>query len=369
MIKWSCKAVKVSELKEYADNPRHLMEKGMEDLKASISKFGMSEPLCCNPDMTIIGGHARKKTLEALNIEEVNVFMPDRVLTEKEVKELNIRLNKNVAGEFDFEVLANTCEIDELVDWGFSEEELVGLKDPIEETGTEDDIPPVPVEPRSKLGDLYELGNHRVLCGDSTDKEIVAVLMDGQKANMVFTDPPYGMNAVSNSGVLSKRYSSDIKNDDSPDTAKKAFALCESLQIEKIVFWGANYYADCLTDSSCWLVWDKNNGNSDQMDCELAWTNLKGCTRRFVQASEKINRVHPTQKPVDLPVWCFKKYEAGDVLDLFLGSGSTLIACELTNRKCYGIELDPIYMDVIVQRYVDYVGDNKIKLNGESIEW
>jgi len=79
--------------------------------------------------------------------------------------------------------------------------------------------------------------------------------------------------------------------------------------------------------------------------------------------------MHPTQKPVDLPVWCFKKYEAGDVLDLFLGSGSTLIACELTNRKCYGIELDPIYMDVIVQRYVDYVGDNKIKLNGESIEW
>ena len=369
---WHNERRRIDELVPYGNNPRRLTSKQRADLKASISRFHLVEVPAINTDNTIVSGHMRLKILSGIEgmDYEVDVRVPNRTLTEQEFKEYNIRANKNT-GEFDFDILSSSFEYEDLQDWGFSDDELTDFTlDLIDDDDSGDDVvPDKPVEARSQLGDLYELGSHRVLCGDSTDKEIVAVLMNGDKADMVFTDPPYGVSAVSSSGVLSKTYGKDIKNDDSVDTAKKAFALCKELQIDKVVFWGANYYCDCLDDSTCWLVWDKNNGGSDQMDCELAWTNLKGCTRKFTQSSEKTNRVHPTQKPVELSGWCFDKYGAGGVLDLFLGSGSTLIACEKTKRRCYGMELDPQYVDVIVQRYVDYTGNNKIRLNGEDIEW
>jgi len=200
-----------------------------------------------------------------------------------------------------------------------------------------------------------DIKSHYVMCGDSTKIEDVEKLMDGKKADMVFTDPPYGMNAVSNSGVLKETYKTDIMGDETTDVAIDTFNLCLTLDIDKQVWWGANYYSNILPPSPCWLVWDKNNGGSDQMDCELAWTNLKGVTRQFTQASEKTNRVHPTQKPVGLAGWVLKNYGGDIVLDLFLGSGSTLIACEQTNRICYGMEIDPKYIDVIRKRYAKFI--------------
>ena len=178
--------------------------------------------------------------------------------------------------------------------------------------------------------------------------------MDGEKADAIFTDPPYGMNAVSKSGVLSKRYKTDILGDDNQDVAIDSFKVWNA----KDEFWfGANYYPQCLPTSGCWIVWDKNNGGSDQADAELCWTNQKGVVRIFKQASEKTNRVHPTQKPVSLPEWCFNRWELGKIIaDPFLGSGSTLIAAEKTKRKCYGMELDPKYCDVIVKRWEDFTG-------------
>lgn len=124
MISWTTKKVKVSNLKEYKGNPRTFTEKGIEDLKKSISKFGLAEPIVCNPDLTIIGGHARKKTLELLNIKEVIAYIPERELTPKEIKELNIRLNKNIAGEWNFDLLANEFKVKDLLDWGFENYEL-----------------------------------------------------------------------------------------------------------------------------------------------------------------------------------------------------------------------------------------------------
>lgn len=198
---------------------------------------------------------------------------------------------------------------------------------------------------------------HRIACGDSTLIEDVQKLMSGEKADMVFTDPPYGTSAVSKSGVLSKSYPrGDIMNDDNVNVAKDAFNLCKSFSIPKLIFWGANYYSSILPDASCWLVWDKNNGQSDQMDCELAWTNLKGVTRQFTQASEKTNRVHPTQKPVSLVEWCLDKWEGSAILDLFGGSGSTLIACHKTKRRSFTMEIDPHYCSVIIKRFAAYVG-------------
>ena len=144
-----------------------------------------------------------------------------------------------------------------------------------------------------------------------------------------------------------------IEGDEDPDLAKRVFKIFSNIPG---IWWGANYYSSVLPDAPKWLVWDKNNGGSDQTDCELAWTNLKGVVRQFTQASEKSNRVHPTQKPVSLIEWAFDLHDGNRVLDLFLGSGSTLIACEKTNRKCYGMEIDPHYCSVIINRWQEFTG-------------
>ena len=232
----------------------------------------------------------------------------------------------------------------------------------------EDEVPEVPEEPKAKLGDIYQLGNHRLMCGDSTSIDDIEKLMNNEKADMVFTDPPYGMNAVSKSGVLSEKYKTDIMNDDDNTVAIDSFNLCNNYFKEtKQVWWGANYYTECLPSAECWIVWDKNNGGSDQTYCELAWTNFRSVVRQFTMASEKINRVHQTQKPLNLISQIFKKFdknnEYNNIVDLFGGSGSTLIACEQLNRKCYMMELDPHYIDVIIQRWENFTGEKAVKIN------
>lgn len=201
--------------------------------------------------------------------------------------------------------------------------------------------------------------------------------MDGVKADMVFTDPPYGMNAVSKSGVLSEHYKTDIMNDDDNTVAIDAFNMAkEYFKDAKQIWWGANYYTECLPSSECWIVWDKKNGASDQTDCELAWANMRSVVRQFTMASEKTNRVHPTQKPCKLFSEILHKFDKDNsvknVVDLFGGSGSTLIACEQLNRKCYTCELDPHYIDVIIQRYINLKGsDEDVYLirDGEKIPY
>lgn len=215
--------------------------------------------------------------------------------------------------------------------------------------------------------DESEIHSHRLMCGDSTNAETVKKLMNGKKADMVFTDPPYGMSAVSKSGVLSKTYKTDIMNDDTNEVAIDCFLLCQQMFNDaKQVWWGANYYTECLPSSECWIVWDKNNGASDQTDCELAWANFRSVVRQFTLASEKKNRVHPTQKPIKLIAMIFEKFEKenkfNNVVDLFGGSGSTLIACEQLNRNCYMMELDPKYCDVIIKRWEALTGKKAVKI-------
>ena len=245
--------------------------------------------------------------------------------------------------------------------------EMLGIKDfelePADKYGDKDaDATPETRSTNIVIGDLFSLGSHRLLCGDSTDARQVSRLMNGEKADMVFTDPPYGMGAVENSGVLSKRYR-PIEGDATPDLAKNAFKLFGSTPG---IWWGANYFCSVLPDTSKWLVWDKNNGASDQTDCELAWTNLPGVVRQFTQASEKANRVHPTQKPVSLIEWAFGFHEGKNVFDPFLGSGSTLIACHKTGRRCFACEIDPHYVDVAIRRWETFSGEKAYRLNADG---
>lgn len=264
--------------------------------------------------------------------------------------------------------------------------DLLGIKDFVldvseKHEGDEDAVPEVPKIARTKRGELWILGDHRLLCGDATDSADVARLMDGEKADMVFTDPPYGIKVAISDGkkhgksIAKRNFFRPIIGDESTDSAKRAIAMCRDIPIQ--IFWGGNYYAESLPPSSCWLVWDKVTGENDFADAELAWTNQDSAVRIFkhqwngmMKASERGEaRVHPTQKPIILAEWCFDNYgNPKSVLDLFLGSGSTLIACEKTQRRCFGMEIDPLYCDVILDRWTKYSGKTAVREDGKLWE-
>jgi DNA modification methylase len=241
---------------------------------------------------------------------------------------------------------------------GFTQEEIDALNpEQIPEGLTDEDaVPEPPVDPVTRLGDVWLLGKHRLMCGDSTSIDAVEKLMDGDTVDMVYTDPPYGISIVKGnkvggggafggkknekkdkSNVIQSSNFSPVANDDSIDVAIDAIQLIATLNAKAEIIWGGNYYAAHLPNSSCWIVWDKEN-TGNFADAELAWTNQKTAVRIFkhmwngmVKASEHgQKRVHPTQKPVKLAEWCFDQYgeDCSTVLDLFSGSGSTLIACE-----------------------------------------
>lgn len=357
--------LKLSEIVPYENNARK-NDKAVKDVAESIKQCGYIAPIIVDENNVILAGHTRYKALKKLGYKEVAVRKVSG-LTDEQKRKYRLLDNKtNELADWDFEKLKD--EIDGLdfsafdIDWGIEEdtEAISVIEDsPIEIDNTH--------EPITKLGDIYQLGEHRLMCGDSTNKASVEMLINGGKVDLVFTDPPYGMSAVSKSGVLQKNYKQDIMNDDTNKVAVSAFLLSKKMFPNARQIWfGANYYTECLPSSECWIVWDKNNGASDQTDCELAWTNFRSVVRQFTMASEKINRIHPTQKPVKLFSEIINKFEREEkfnyVLDLFGGSGSTLIACEQLNRKCYCMELDPKYCDVIIKRWETFTGKKAIKL-------
>lgn len=359
----------IDSIKPYEKNAKIHTDEQVEQIKHSIEEFGMNDPIAIwSKDNIIIEGHGRLMACKELGMEEVPVIRLDDLTDEQRRAYTLVHNQTTMNTGFDVDILNTELESIDIDMSGFGFEiELDEIEE--EKEIIEDEIPEVPDEPKAKLGDIYQLGNHRLMCGDSTKIEDVEKLMNGVKADMVFTDPPYGMNAVSKSGVLSEKYKTDIMNDDDNTVAINSFNLCKNyFKDAKQVWWGANYYTECLTSAECWIVWDKNNGGSDQTDCELAWTNFRSVVRQFTMASEKTNRVHPTQKPLNLIAQIFKKFdknnEYNNIVDLFGGSGSTLIACEQLNRKCYMMELDPHYIDVIIQRWENFTGKKAVKLNG-----
>lgn len=358
---------KVESLIPYVNNSRKHSDEQVAQIAASIKEFGWTNPILVDGDNGIIAGHGRLMAARKLDMDKVPVIELAH-LTPSQRKALIIADNRlALNAEWDTQML--TLELNDLLKddfgldiLGFGAEELDALLNPIKETEgltDEDAVPEAPVEPKTKLGDIYILGNHRLMCGDSTNLADVDKLMVGVYPDLIHTDPPYGMNAVSKSSVLKANYGTDIMGDDNPDVAKDAFNLIYGLYPNaKQIWWGANYYCSALPDSECWLVWDKNNGQSDQTDCELAWANFRSVVRQFTQASEKKNRVHPTQKPVSLMEWIIKRFNvsAKTIADYFGGSGSTLIAAEKHGLQAFIMEFDPKFCDVIVKRWENFTG-------------
>ena len=370
----------VSSLIPYARNSRTHSEEQVTQIAASIREFGFTNPVLIDSSGTIIAGHGRVMAAKKVGLAEVPCLRLQH-LSQSQIRAYVIADNKLAlnAGWDDEMLKAELLTLQEegfntdLT--GFSDDELNALlnSEIIKGQTDPDEVPEPPVDPITKLGDIWILGNHRLMCGDSTSIDSVYKLMGEKQADMVFTDPPYGVSVVKDGkvgadfGIAKKGQYAKVIGDDTTQTAHDVISLCQSLQIPIQVYWGGNYYADKLPPTSCWLVWDKR-GNTGIVntfaDCELAWTNMTGPARihkqlwnGMIREGEKDKRVHPTQKPVALAEWAISQYLKGSiVLDLFLGSGSTLIACEKLRKSCYGMEMSPVYCDVIVKRWEDFTG-------------
>ena len=360
-------------------NPRQLTKEQYKNLKDSIKRFGLVDPVIINKNKDreniVIGGHQRLKIAKDLKIEKIPCVELD--LTIDQEKELNVRLNKNT-GEWDWDALGNYFDVESLIDWGFTNEELqfetpdvVGLTD-------EDDIPKK-VTPRTKLGDIWILGNHKLLCGDATIKEDVEQLLNGKKADMVFTDPPYNVGFNGRSGKFNVIKNDNLKENEFNNFINSFLSILKILKIK-------TYYICCnwafygvlqlkLKPKTC-IVWAKNvfglgKGYRHQHEFIL----FNGHIKKEITNESDLWSIakdskykHPTQKPVELAKRAIKNSSnvGNMVLDFFGGSGSTLIASEVTARKCYMMELDPKYCDVIVQRWEDYTGKKAILMESAS---
>ena len=371
----------IDRLIEYARNPRK-NDHAVDKIAAAIKEFGFRVPVVAKSDGLVVDGHLRLKAAKKLGLTEVPVILADD-MTEAQIKAFRISVNRMAEfAEWDNELLA--LEFSELTDMGFdldltgfTADEIAALTPEQIEPGLtdEDAVPEVPEQPVTVLGDVWILGKHRVMCGDSTSIDAVDVLLNGTTVDMVYTDPPYGISIVNDSGhvgddkLAKVGVYAPIAGDDTIDVAIEAIQVIKTLNAKVEIIWGGNYYAQALENSSCWIVWDKEN-TGNFADAELAWTNQKTAVRIFkhmwngmVKASENgQKRVHPTQKPVKLAEWCLDEYgeKCSTVLDLFCGSGSTLIACEAKKKTGYMMELSPHYCDVIVKRWMDFTGKQAI---------
>lgn len=378
------KTLKLTDLRPADYNPRIITEEEFNGLKESLTTFGQQENLIVNKDMTLISGHQRYEAMKALGWVEAVCNLVD--LDKHQEKKLNVLMNSQaISGKYDDLMLSEILEELKLDD-DYESLRLDKLE-PLDLSSVEieeDEPPEVSSEPPvSKLGEIYQLGRHRVMCGDSTDKASVELLMDGVKADMVFTDPPYG---VDYSG-LGQNTSNKIENDNLSieDTEiMVSSALSNAFEVSRdgttIFVWHADSKPELrplferafigagfkLSATIIWLKKQASMGFQDYRSrhepCLYGW---KGTRKERVtdrtqttvwESGRDSSYEHPTQKPVFLAANAIANHNPGVLLDLFLGSGSTLIACEQTDRTCYGMELDPKYVDVIRKRYAKFIG-------------
>lgn len=387
--------VDINSIKPYKNNAKQHPKEQIEQIKKSIEQFGMDDPIGIWKD-EIVEGHGRLIACKELGYTKVPIIRLDH-LTDEERKAYTLAHNKlTMNSDFDIDIL--NAELDDILNidmsnFGFD----IDLDMEEEQEIVEDEVPEVPEEPKAKLGDIYQLGNHRLMCGDSTSEEDVAKLMNGVKADMVFTDPPYNVSIENKSKeILNSSNYSHIENDD--------LSLEDFQNFLNKVFKNLN---NNLKDDGSYYIFSCQGGDSEMMmmmmrengiKCrhQIIWVKdapvfsmgrldydykhepiLYGWKKKhnFYRKGEQdksvwefkrtANKLHPTMKPIELIANALNNSSKKDdsILDLFGGSGSTLISCEQLNRRCYMMELDPHYVDVIIQRWENFTGEKAIKLN------
>ena len=359
--------VTLNELKPYEKNAKIHGAGQIEKLKASIEEFGFLTPCLIDEDYNLIAGHGRVMAAKDLGMESVPCVFVEG-LTEAQRKAYILADNRlGELGEWDMELVISELEDLQAMDFDI---ELTGfeLPDETEQTEAVEDEVPEEVETRAKLGDLWKLGGHRLICGDSTDITVIDRLMDGVKADMVFTDPPYNVAFNGRSGKFDVIENDDLSENDFKDLITASCNIIRTLNPKEYYIWcNWKFYGilqEQLDYKSC-IVWAKNvfgmgKGYRHQHEfCLFNGTIDEGINNEsdLWEIAKDTNYVHPTQKPIALCARALKNHkDANVVVDLFGGSGSTLIACEQLNRKCYMCELDPKYVDVIIQRWENFTG-------------
>ncbi|HEL2372856.1 TPA: DNA modification methylase [Streptococcus suis] len=385
--------IRLSELHPASYNPRKKLKKGdkeYEKIKQSLLKFGYVDPIIVNKDLTVIGGHQRLTVLKDLDYETAKCVIVD--LSKEDEKALNIALNK-ITGQWDDQLLADLLldlqESDFNLDLtGFEPPEIDDILSNVHDKDLSEDDFDVEEELKkptfSKRGDIWQLGKHRVICGDSTKAETYDQLLGDKKANLVVTDPPYNVDVEETAGK--------ILNDNMPDSDFYQFLFDMFSQVEKHMESDASIYvfhADteglnfrkAFKDAGFYLsgccIWKKNSlvlGRSPYQwqhePCLFGWKQ-KGKHQWFSDRKQttiweydrpKSSKDHPTMKPIPLMAYPIQNSSMRGtiVLDPFLGSGSTLMAADQTGRVCYGIELDEKFVDVIVKRYIESTGNHNV---------
>ena len=402
-------------------------EYGMSLLEKSVGKFGMGRSILVDKNNRIIAGNGITETAGAAGIEDVRFIDTDGTeiiavrrndidLDTPEGREMALADNAtnkaNLA--FDTDLIESVCSDLDIKpqDWGI---ELPDLSNTLEEAA-EDDFNEEEVPARCKKGDIWKLGNHRLMCGDSTAPDQVDRLTGGEKMDLLLTDPPYGIDIVCHTGKIGgdkpatfgKVLGEDmhkvefgkvvgeglgkvkattyhkIKGDETTETARLAYELIKDRSKNQIIF-GGNYFTEFLPPRACWVVWDKMNGDSVFADAELAWTSYNkgaklfqwmwnGMARAGDRKTEGVKRIHPTQKPVGLYVKILEEFSqpGQKIIDLFAGSGPLVIAAEQFGCQAYMMEYEDFYCDVIIQRWEEFTGQKAEKIDtfsaGEGTE-
>lgn len=375
----------IGEIVPYARNAKKHDKRQIDNVAESIRQYGFVQPVVIDRDGVIVIGHCRVLAAKKLGMESVPCVCVDD-LTPEQVNALRLVDNKSNESDWDMDLLS--MELPEIdlsafdFDWGLTEDDSAEI--------VEDESPEVSDDPpTAKRGDVWQLGRHRLMCGDSTNRADIERLIGAEKVDLVFTDPPYGIDVVKGNkiggdnathfgkvvgNIVQASSYMPINGDGTTDAARLNYEIVKCISSNQIIF-GGNYFTDFLPPKSCWCIWDKEN-TGNFADVEMAWTSFdkgaklyrwlwNGLCRKGERNIEGTKRVHPTQKPVGLIAKILEDFtENGEIVfDCFGGSGSTLIACEQINRVCYMMEYEPYYVDVIVKRWENLTGEKAVLLH------
>lgn len=379
----------ITTIKEYENNAKLHPCEQIEQIKKSIQEFGNNDPIAIDENNVIIEGHGRYMALKELGFSEIEVIKLTHLTEEK--KKAYILAHNKLTMNTDFDVQLLNEELGDIIDIDMSDFGFDLSFDDEEDEVVEDEFDDTPPEePKSKLGDIYQLGRHRLMCGDSTSVEDVERLMGGYQADLLLTDPPYNVAYEGKTKDALKIQNDSMDNDSFREFLKAAFSAADNVMKPGAVFYiwhadseGYNFRGACFdigwTVRQC-LIWNKNSmvlGRQDYQwkhePCLYGWKEGAGHLWASDRKQTTVinfdkpqrNGEHPTMKPVGLfDYQILNNTKGGDiVLDLFGGSGTTIMACEQNGRNGYLMELDPRYVDVIIRRWEEFTGETAVKLN------